>query len=418
MNINQKARQKQREMNQKQIIATPCKHQEIKEASLLTISPTCGEQNNIDREEMILANYACKSIDAIRKTEEPNDTIRSSFFRDIDKIIHSKAYTRYIDKTQVFALFDNDHITHRVLHVQFVSKIGRTIGRALKLNEDLIEAIALGHDLGHSPYGHDGERILNDICVQHNIGSFQHNGQSIKCVTELARNGKGLNLSLQVLDGILTHNGEICSKEYTPDYNKNWEQFKLEYKNTMNNSKNANMIKPMTLEGCVVRVSDIIAYIGKDIEDAIILNLIKREEIPKTPLGITNKDIVNILVNDIITNSYNKDHLSFSDPIYNALFELKKFNYEKIYQSTKIKVQYNKIVNIFHSLFDKYLVDLTNNNQDSEILSIFLKNMPKKYKNKTNQKRKVIDFLAGMTDNYLINQFKETYLPKSFGYKV
>lgn len=375
-------------------------------------------QNSIDREEIILANYACKSIDAIRKTEEQNDTIRSSFFRDIDKIIHSKAYTRYIDKTQVFALFDNDHITHRVLHVQLVSKIGRTIGRALKLNEDLIEAIALGHDLGHSPYGHDGERILNKLCIKHNIGSFQHNGQSIKCVTELAQNGKGLNLSLQVLDGILTHNGEMCSKEYTPDYKKGWKQFELEYSNTMNNSKNANMIKPMTLEGCVVRVSDIIAYIGKDIEDAIILNLITRENIPKTPLGATNKDIVNLLVNDIITNSYDKNHLSFSDPIYNALFELKKFNYEKIYSSSKIKLQHDKIVNIFHCLFEKYLDDLTQKNKDSKIFSTFLVNMPEIYIENTNPKRKVIDFLAGMTDNYLINQFKETYLPKSFGYKV
>ena len=398
-------------INQKQNALTRCKHQEIK--------PTGGNQKqNIEREEMIFSNYACKSVDAIRKTEEPNDTIRSSFFRDIDKIIHSKAYTRYIDKTQVFALFENDHITHRVLHVQFVSKIGRTIGRALKLNEDLIEAIALGHDLGHSPYGHDGERILHDLCIQHNIGSFKHNGQSIKCVTELARNGKGLNLSLQVLDGILTHNGEICSKEYTPDYKKSWEQFELEYKNTMNNSKNANMIRPMTLEGCVVRVSDIIAYIGKDIEDAIILDLIKREDIPKTPLGVTNKEIVNTLVNDIITNSYDKDHLSFSDPIYNALFELKKFNYEYIYMSSKIKVQYDKIVNIFHCLFDKFLDDLTTKNSESMIFTMFLHNMPQEYIDNTDPKRKVIDFLAGMTDNYLINQFKELYLPKSLGYKV
>ena len=168
-------------------------------------------KNEYKREAKTLSRYACKSSESIRFKEEKipdRSTIRPAFFHDADRIIHSKAYTRYIDKTQVFSLFENDHITHRVLHVQLVSKIARMIGRCLRLNEDLIEAIALAHDLGHVPYGHEGERYLNEICQKNNLGYFCHNAQSVKFLMELERRGKGLNLSLQVLDGVLSHNSQ------------------------------------------------------------------------------------------------------------------------------------------------------------------------------------------------------------------
>jgi len=159
-----------------------------------------------------------------------------------------------------------------------VSKIGRVIGRCLKLNEDLIEAISLGHDLGHVAYGHDGEKVLHKLCKDNKIGCFCHNAQSVRLLMEIEQGGKGLNLSLQVFDGILSHNGEILSEEYRPNYGKTWEMFEEEYRKCFTEEDYSRKILPMTLEGCVVRISDVIAYIGRDIEDSITLKLIKRKD--------------------------------------------------------------------------------------------------------------------------------------------
>ena len=240
-------------------------------------------KTEMKREGKSLSKYACRSSRSKRLIDEPIPdrlNIRPAFFHDADRIIHSKAYTRYIDKTQVFSLFDNDHITHRVLHVQLVSKIARMIGRCLRLNEDLIEAIALAHDLGHVPYGHEGERYLDQICQENDLGFFCHNAQSVKFLMELEQNGKGLNLSLQVLDGVLAHNGEIIQSEYKPNLTKNFDVFFEEYEKCFSVKNYSSKIVPMTLEGCVVRISDVIAYIGRDVEDAITLKLINRDELP------------------------------------------------------------------------------------------------------------------------------------------
>jgi dGTPase len=185
--------------------------------------------NNFERENKTLSEFACKSEDAIRLFDEKlpdEDNLRPSFFHDTDRIIHSLSYSRYIDKTQVFFLFDNDHITHRVLHVQLVSKIARTIGRFLKLNEDLIESIALAHDIGHTPFGHDGEKYLNNILnsLRQNY-YFCHNAQSVRFLKDIENRGKGLNLALQVYDGILCHNGEIVNHKYEPKREKVFECF-------------------------------------------------------------------------------------------------------------------------------------------------------------------------------------------------
>ena len=171
------------------------------------------KQNHV-RELKNLSKYACRSIKGNRLEPDreripDRKNVRTTFFHDTDSVIHSRAYTRYIDKTQVFYLIENDHITHRVLHVQLVSKIARTIGRFLRLNEDLLEALSLGHDVGHAPYGHDGEEYLKNFCKKMRIGTFAHNAQSVRLFTEIENFGKGLNLTLQVLDGILCHNGEI-----------------------------------------------------------------------------------------------------------------------------------------------------------------------------------------------------------------
>ena len=382
--------------------------------------------HNLQRERKILSRYACKNNKGVRKYPNREKTpdrenIRPTFFHDTDKIIHSLAYSRYIDKTQVFYLIEDDHITHRVLHVQFVSKIGRVIGRCLKLNEDLIEAISLGHDLGHSPYGHDGEAILHKLCRDNGIGCFCHNAQSVRFLMEIEQKGEGLNLSLQVLDGILSHNGEMLNKEYKPNCGKTWEIFEEEYKKCFTEENDGKKIYPMTLEGCVVRISDIIAYIGRDIEDAITLKLIKRKDIPeeiRKTIGDSNDKIINALVLDLIENSYDKDYLAFSEDIFKALNELRKFNYEKIYHNPKIKTQSHKIENVFKQLFEKYYQDLENGNSDSPIYQYFLKEMNDNYQNNTDKKRIVIDFIAGMTDDFFNTQYKESFVPQSYGYSL
>lgn len=382
--------------------------------------------NNSKIEKEKFFPYACRSDDGVRrypKREKLPDkkNLRSIFFHDTDKIIHSLAYTRYIDKTQVFYLFNNDHLTHRVLHVQFVSKIGRVIGRCLKLNEDLIEAISLGHDLGHAPFGHEGEEALDEICQKNKIGFFRHNAQSVRLLEDIGQHGKGLNLSLQVLDGILCHNGEMINEKYFPNRKKTWKKFDEEYKNCLLKKNYSKRIFPMTLEGCVVRISDIIAYIGRDFEDAVRLKLIKREEMPieaKKRLGDSNDKIINSLVEDLIKNSYGKEYIAFSKDIFKNLNYLRKFNFEKIYFNSKIKTETQKIKNMFWDLFKKYCEDVKNKNYSSPIYEYFLNSRSREYLKKTNNKRKVVDFISGMTDNFFNKQYEELFMPKNFGYSI
>lgn len=379
------------------------------------------------REKNYLSSFACRSRESKRLIQEelPDKlSIRPAFFHDADRIIHSKAYTRYIDKTQVFSLFENDHITHRVLHVQLVSKIARMIGRCLSLNEDLIEAISLGHDLGHVPYGHEGERYLNDICVKNGLGYFCHNAQSVKFLMELEKNGKGLNLSLQVLDGVLAHNGEIIQSSYEPDRKKDFKKFLEEYKNCFEVENYSTRIVPMTLEGCVVRISDVIAYIGRDFEDAISLKLIKREELPDSVtsvLGNTNSTVINKLITDIVSNSYEKPYLSISDRTFSALNDLMKFNYERIYKNPAIKDEDQKIKNMFETLYSKYYKHISDNYSSSEIYVDYLSSFDQSYIDKYSGDRigrVIVDYISGMTDNYFNSRFSAFIMPKKFGKSI
>lgn len=369
---------------------------------------------NFLKKEEILSEYATKSINAIRINDEEND-MRPAFFRDIDRIIHSFSYTRYSDKTQVFSFKENDHISKRMIHVQLVSKIARTIGRALNLNEDLIEAIALGHDIGHTPIGHEGEYILDEISKRELKESFAHNIQSVRHCMDVEKNGEGLNLSIQVLDGIMCHNGEMLSNIYVP-MKKTKEEFLRQYNNAYKNLEETKKYRPMTLEGCVVRISDIIGYIGRDIEDAIILGKIKREEVPKeitTVLGSTNKEIVNTIITDIIKESLNKPYIAMSENVYKALFSLKKFNYENIYKyslTSSEKEYYTKGMNI---LFSNYLEAIINQDKNNIIYKVFLNNQNEKYLANTSSKRMVIDFISGMTDDMFINEIKRIELLKN-----
>ena len=361
-----------------------------------------------------LSKYACKSKDAILlkqdKRLKENET-RTAFSKDTDRIIHSLSYTRYIDKTQVYSFIENDHITHRVLHVQLVSKIARTIGKVLNLNQDLIEAIALGHDVGHAPFGHMGERVLDDICVKEGIGYFKHNAQSVRALKDIEE----VNITLQTLDGILAHNGEMLQSEYKPQP-KTKEQFLEELEKSFKDETYTKRIIPMTLEGCVVRICDILAYIGRDIEDAIVVGSIKREDIPEEitrVLGNNNSSIVDTLIKDIIKNSYGKDYLSFSKEVYDALLNLKKWNYKYIYDSKEACKNEELIEEYFYKLYYKYLSYLEEDNKDdneskSELLQ-FINKRSKEYKENTSNQRMVIDYISGQTDSYFLRECEDNF---------
>ncbi len=380
------------------------------------ITPLIGPKEELTRREVrMLSPYGTLSTAAIRRRPEERVECghRQHFSLDADRILHSLAYTRYIDKTQVFYLVDHDHITHRVLHVQFLSKISRDIGRFLKLNEDLIEAIALGHDIGHAPFGHDGERFLSEICKRHGIGGFQHNVQSVRFLDRIERKGRGWNLSMQVLDGILCHDGEIHEASLRPQPGKTFADLDREMDLKTNNPDAT--LTPMTLEGCVVRLADTISYIGRDIEDAIRLNLISREEIPATCaslLGSTNGAIVYNLVEDVIKNSIDHDAVGFSPEVSEALRELKSFNYNHIYQNPKIKGEIGKIGRLLEILFELYLEDFAKENRESDLFRGFLDGMSTVYTDNHAPAEVVRDFIAGMTDKYFMRQCQLRLLPQ------
>lgn len=365
-------------------------------------------KENFLSKEKNLSKYATRSSDAIRFKEE-NEDIRPPFFHDIDRIIHSLSYTRYLNKTQVYTLNSNDHVSRRITHVQLVSKIARTIGRALNLNEDLIEAIALGHDIGHTPLGHAGEAILNRLSLQELGEYFAHNIQGVRYYMYVSKDGKGLNLTLQVLDGIMTHNGEMLSPIYEP-MKKDKDEFLSEYNESYKDLKKSKTYRPMTLEGCVVRISDIIGYIGRDIEDAIMIDRFKRSDIPKEirdVLGDNNRDIVNTIVLDIINESIDKPYIKMSDKVYNALFLLKKFNNDNIYSKSMTKEELDYYEKGINKLYHIYLEDIKSNNEDSIIYKIFIEHQDELYLKNTNIKRQVIDFIAGMTDDFLVREIKK-----------
>jgi len=357
------------------------------------------------REEFILSRFASRSKDGIRRRPENRVGHRQNFAIDADRILHSRAYTRYIDKTQVFYMVENDHITHRVLHVQLVSKVGRTIGRFLRLNEDLIEAIALGHDIGHPPFGHDGERILSKLCTENGLPPFMHNIQSVFFLENIERGGRGWNLTLQTLDGIMCHDGEVHDRVLAPEGEKNFDIFDTQMRDKLQDPK-LDLI-PMTLEGCLVRCADTVAYIGRDIEDAIELQLIERNDIParvRHGLGDTNGTIVYELVADLIANSMGKNAIAFSPDVSELLVLLKKFNYERIYLNPKIKQQTHLIENCYKSLFDYYCQAVVQENHAAAVLKEFLEGMNDGYREKNSAPAVVRDFIAGMTDDFFINQ--------------
>jgi dGTPase len=377
-------------------------------------------------EKKCLGKYAFPSKNACRLADDIKHPcgemldLRNPFAHDTDRIIHSNSYARYMDKTQVFFQIKNDHITRRSLHVQMVSRIARTIGRCLELNEDLIEAIAVGHDIGHTPFGHAGESAISKELEKRNEGVFVHNAQSVRVLQLLEHRGKGCNLTLQVLDGILGHNGEREQQRFYYDHSKlTWDKLNDNLHGCFTEKGFDKHVEPSTMEGCVVRVADMIAYLGRDFEDAITLGLLGRDALPMTVrrvLGSTNHEIVNTLSSDVIENSYKKEFVAFSDKVFEAFTDMKKFNYKEIYGCNLIKEQINRFTLMVGSLFEKYLNDLKDGDYKQSIFTDFVNRFPDSYLKNNSNARIVADFIAGMTDQYFLKQYELCFMPRRIDY--
>lgn len=367
----------------------------------------------LDFEDKFLSPYATKNCEA-RREHEASHPFRGPYSRDRDHILYSGSFHRYIGKTQViyFAASFDEQLSNRSIHTLEVSQIARTIGKALKLNLDLIEAIALGHDLGHAPFGHDGEEILQEICQQREIGVFFHNIHSLRIVDKLADACKGMNLTFQVRDGILSHDGEIDEKYLKPDRDKT--EIDLANYCQKKSREEEVQIAPATLEGCVVRMSDAISYVGQDFEDAIRIGILKKSELPKgikRELGGSNTDIINSLVTNIIINSYDCDEIIYSTNIAEKVFELKQFNVEKIYKNPGLKAKKTKLKASFKYLFDRFLNDIRRGDEDSLIFKEWIfnrgKNKGANYVNSNLPEQVVVDYIASMTDRYFDSTYKK-----------
>ncbi len=325
---------------------------------------------------------------------------------DVERIIHSKAFRRYTDKTQVVYLVENDHITHRSLHVQLVSSFARGLAEMLGLNVHLVEAISLGHDVGHPPFGHEGEGYLSEIAKEAGIGAFSHAHQSCRQLFEI----EPLNLNFHVYDGFLCHDGGMRRLKCEPLFNKNWADHERECSERRIDPERD--FQPASLEGALVKMCDTISYLGKDIEDAIALGIIKREELPDTLLGKENKEIIVNAGKDLIKESAGKDYIALSEDVFSALKVLRKFNFERIYNHPPLKVESQKIRSSLRYLFDTLLSDYEKRGDESELWTSFLHSKTSSYLEKTSLAQKGIDFIAGMTDNFFIATFEKLIVPQ------
>lgn len=385
-------------------------------ANYKSLSTELSQRIKQEQENGSFVKVAFNNDNATRRKDNPHDNatvIRGPFVRDVDKILNCPFYNRYVDKTQVLSFYKNDDITHRSLHVQLVSRIARTIGKALNLNLDLIEAIALGHDLGHTPFGHTGEYILDELYREKTGRRFAHNIHSVRVVDKIFP----LNITLQTLDGIACHNGEMELSKYQPIPSLSFNEFDSQIEKCYNDINHIKKLTPSTLEGCVMRISDIIAYLGKDRHDA------EKSGASIKPfvdygIGTTNAEIVNNLTVNIIENSYGKPYIKMDDDVFKALSLCKKDNYDNIYKNPTVKDNDETIKQMMAMVYDKLLLDIKNSNYSSPIYLHHINYLNKPYYNRitpyeeTEINQIVVDFIAGMTDDYFIDLFYHQF-PKN-----
>lgn len=342
---------------------------------------------------------------------------RPAFVRDCEKILHNPYYNRYSDKTQVLSGYQNDDISRRALHVQLVSRIARNIGQLLGLNVDLIEAISLGHDIGHTPFGHAGERFLNKIYQEHTGRFFNHNVQSVRVLDKMIN----WNISLQVLDGVLCHNGEMEMSEYRPVSLDSFAEFDERVEKCYTDSEANKKQIPSTLEGCVMRVSDIIAYLGKDRQDAKKVGILSgEEEFSLGEIGSTNAEIINNMIVNIVENSYGKDFLCMEPAYYEAFSQAKKENYEFIYKNPLVDSVYENVEPMFEVVYEELLSQAEARDKNSILYQHHVEYLKKDVKFQEeyleeDPNQVVVDFISSMTDDYLIALYHEMFPEGKYG---
>lgn len=360
------------------------------------------------RKDASLSPYAAKDADCIREVAYTPKIFRRQYVRDCEAIINLPLFNRYAGKTQVFSLKDNDDISTRAYHVQLVSRIARTIGGALGLNCDLIEAIALAHDLGHCPFGHKGEKMLDEIARKYGY-RFMHHVQSARYLTEVV----GANISLQVADGALCHNGERVLDKYMPGKNssKSFDDLREKLACAYEGKLKDDNLFACTLEGCLVRIADVIAYIGKDRQDAAKLGYVPFENYAPSVLGTFNHEIIASLSVDIINHSYGKNYIALGKEAYEALQGIFKDNYKEIYLSDHSAVDGypdEKLKGIIAAVYETFYRDLTS---DGKLTDKYYRPYiyPRKEavdeyfaKNRNHPERMATDIVAAMSDKYLI----------------
>ena len=377
----------------------------------LTIDPTIEAEILADRAAGRMSPYRFRDEDVARREPNPHDTAtiaRPAFARDIEKIVNMPAYNRYAGKTQVFSFVENDDICRRGLHVQLVSRVARGIGRLLGLNCDLIEAIALGHDLGHTPFGHAGEWFLSRCYHERTDRYFNHNVHSVRVLDQLYRR----NVSLQTLDGVLCHNGEFAQQELKRGHVGTFEALDALVEKCTADEQVISTLRPSTLEGCVVRVADMIAYVGKDRQDAMDMGaLASLDEFDSTVMGKTNAQIINNLTADIVNESYGKDRIAMSEAMFNDLKRAKRQNYEIIYNKEGLAASDGITVGeMFEEVYEKLLDDLTEGREESAIFRHHIDYLARKsrsitrerYVGATEPNQIVVDYIASMTDSYFM----------------
>ena len=378
------------------------------------LSEDLAERIRREKAENSFIRLAFDEDKALRRNPEKDraNIIRTAFIRDCDKIIHCPFYNRYADKTQVFSFYKNDDISRRALHVQLVSRIARTIGKALNLNLDLIEAIALGHDIGHTPFGHAGEKILDELFYSYAGRHFSHNIHSVRVLDSIFP----YNITLQTLSGIAAHDGEIEKSEYKPVPIENFSEFDRQIENCYLDKESVKKLVPSTLEGCVMRISDIIAYLGKDRQDAARAKIIDEDKFEAGAIGSTNAEFINNLIVNIVENSYGKPYIKMDDTHFEALKKAKADNYRLIYNDERIKSAVDLTVKpMMEKLYARLLNDLKSGNYDSPVFTHHIK-----YVNKAHYQRKmpyeqtehnqiVTDYIAGMTDDYFVDLYSHLF---------
>ena len=375
------------------------------------------EEIKSDRENNTSPKFAFSEENVIRRdnSRDKANLLRTAFIRDIDKIMHCPYYNRYADKTQVFSFYKNDDISRRSLHVQLVSRIARTIGKALNLNLDLIEAIALGHDIGHTPFGHAGEAFLDEIVKEKTGRRFSHNIHSVRVLDKIFP----YNISLQTLNGIASHDGEMEMCEYHPTPLDSFCEFDKQIEACYIDKSNVKKLVPATLEGCVMRISDIIAYLGKDRQDAEKAHIISNSDFQNVAIGTYNAEIINNLIVNIVENSYKKPYIKMDDKHFEALKQAKADNYTQIYKNDIVKEHLEEIIlPMMRKIYEKMLCDLENKNTSSPIFTHHINYVNKahytrqsKYENEE-PNQIVVDYIASMTDDYFLDLYSYLF-PKS-----